>query len=235
VNDTQLLERLGTAYATVVAPAPSAELMACMARGGIVDGDDEGHLEEEHRDAVVLPFAAYRPRARLRYSVAAAIAALAMFSGLAIAGALPGPVQRQVSSFASHFGLDLPTPGGDHGGGGASEHTSQTPATAPLTLPPATEPDVPPAAAAPGATGAPTISVPSTAGALTGTLGQVGAIGGAVTTTVPSSSGSPLPEPDVTLPPTTVPSTTVPSTTLPSTTLPPPTLPTLPPLPLPGL
>jgi hypothetical protein len=236
VNDTQLLERLGTAYASVAAPVPSAELAARMDRGAVGDADDDGT-----RDAVVVPLIVRQPRARLRYSVAAAVAALAVFSGLAVAGALPDPLQRQVSSFASHFGLDLPNPGDGSDRSSAPEHSNTTPATLPIT----TEPVVPPAAETPGTpttpgpTTAGTTTAATTAGALRDTLGQVGAIGGSVTTTIPPTGGSPLPEPEVTLPPPTAPQVTLPSTTLPSTTLPPPTLPlvlpTLPPLPRPGL
>jgi hypothetical protein len=242
VNDTQLLERLSTAYASVSAPAPSAELLECMARGGVVDRDDDGG-----RDAVVVPLVVRRPRTRTRtrYLVAAAVATLALFSGLAVAGALPDPVQRQVSSFASHFGLDLPAPGGtDHRSGGLRSEDS-TRATAPVTLPVTTEPVVPPAAGTGGAaaTPAPPTPTPTNSGSLSGTLGQVGALGGSVTgsvtgsvaTTVPPSGGSPLPQPTLTLPPPTVPEVTLPPTTLPPTTLPPVTLPKLPPLTLPGL
>ena len=228
MNDTQLLERLGTAYASVAAPAPSVELAARMARGGIAHADDEGT-----RDAVVVPLVVRRPRTRLRYSAAAAVAVLAVFSGLAVAGALPDPVQRQVSSFASHFGLDLPAPGGGDDGSSAPAHTNTTSATAPLTLPGTTEPVVPPAAETPASptTPAPTV----TQGAVSGTLGQVGAISGSVATTIPSTDVSPLPDPEVTVPPTTAPQVTVPQATVPQATLPPPTLPsaTLPPVTLP--
>jgi hypothetical protein len=233
VNDTQLLERLGTAYASIAAPVPTAELVECMARGGVVDGDDEST-----RAAVVVPLVIRRPAARLRYSVAAAVAAVAVFSGLAVAGALPDPVQRQVSSFASHFGLDLPAPSDTHhrssapGNGSSTPGIgSSTPATAPVTLPVTTEPLVPPAAAtatSPTTPGPTSAAAPS--GSLSGTLGQIGAVGGSVATTTPPTKTSPLPEPEVTVPP-----PTVPQVTLPSTTLPPPTLPTLPALPLPGL
>jgi len=232
VTDTQLLERLGAAYASVAAPAPSAELAARMARGGRVgDADDDST-----RDAVVVPLVVRRPRTRLRYSIAAAVAAFALFSGLAVAGALPDPVQRQVSSFASHFGLDLPAPGGTERGSSAPGK-STTPVTAPLTLPVTTESVVPPAAGATAtpATPSPAPTAAQVAGALTGTLGRVCAVGGSVATTVPSTAGSPLPEPTVTVPPPTVPPATLPSTTLPPATLPPVTLPQLPPLTLPGL
>ena len=240
MNDTQLLERLGKAYASVRAPAPSAELAACIARGGEGEADDEGRP-----GAVVVPLVVRRPRTRLRYMVAAAVTALAVFSGLAVAGALPDPVQRQVSSFASHFGLDLPTPGGADDvprTSGRTGTTNQAPAIAPVTGQSTTEPVVPPAAQTPAS---PTTPATTIAGALTRTLGEVGAIGGSATTTIPSTGGTPLTEPEVTLPPPTAPQATLPQATLPpptlpSTTLPPPTLPPvtvpqLPPLPLPGL
>jgi len=240
MNDTQLLARLGTAYASVAPPTPNAELAARMARGDVGDADHGGT-----RHAVVVPLVVRRPRTRTRtrtrYSVAAAVAALVVVSGLAVAGALPDPVQRQVSSFASHFGLDLPAPGGSHDGRstprneGTTPATRPTPAIAPATAPVSTEPVVPPAAADPPVSPAspttPAATITHDQDAVTGTLGQVGAVTGPVVTTIPSTGTDPLPEPGVTVPPPTVPQATLP----PTPTLPPITVPPLPPVRLPGL
>src|SRR5947209_1849789 len=116
MNDTQLLERLTSAYATVEAPAPTAALAEILESGEIGErGQTDlgpGIDDEERRDAVVVPFArpATRSRMRPRHLVAACVATFVLFSGLAVAGALPGPVQRQVSSVVAHLGIDLPSP-----------------------------------------------------------------------------------------------------------------------------
>jgi hypothetical protein len=236
VNDAQLLDRLSTAYASVGAPAPTLELATRMARGVVGIADDHGT-----RDAVVVPLVVRRPRTRLRlrYSVAAAVALVVVFSGLAVAGALPDPVQRQVSSVASHLGIDLPTPGGRNTGSNATEHSKPTRATAPITLPGTTEPVVPPAAEAE----LPPSPTPTPVGSLTGALGGLGGAAGSVattipstgaagsvTTTIPSTGAGPLPQPDVT-----VPSTTQPPASLPATSPLPVPLPTVPTLPHLGL
>jgi len=102
MNDAQVLERLVDSYATVPAPAPSAELRARMDAGRV--GDDD------RRDACVVPLVRRPARTRARYLVAAMVATFVAFSGLAAAGALPDPVQRGLSSLMAHVGIDVPTP-----------------------------------------------------------------------------------------------------------------------------
>ena len=105
MNDTQLLERLSSAYATLEAPAPSAALAEILESGAVgADTDDE------RRDAVVIPLVRPQTRLRMRHLVAAMVSMFVLFSGLAVAGALPDAVQRQVSSVVSHLGIDLPSP-----------------------------------------------------------------------------------------------------------------------------
>src|SRR6476659_7055281 len=110
MNDTQLLERLSSAYETVDAPAPSDALAELMDAGGVASPE----ADDERRDAVVLPFARPRSRVRMRYLVAALVASFVAVSGLAAAGALPDALQRQVSSVVSHLGIDLPSPAPAH-------------------------------------------------------------------------------------------------------------------------
>src|ERR1044072_4831314 len=98
MNDTQLLERLSAAYGTVEIPAPSAALTELMDAGGITDDHER---DDDRRVAVVVPFARPRPRMRMRYLVAALVASFVAVSGLAVAGALPDSLQRQVSSVVS--------------------------------------------------------------------------------------------------------------------------------------
>src|SRR6188472_498125 len=111
MNDTQLLERLGAAYKTLDAPAPTAALAALMDAGGVASHESD----DDRRDAVVVPFARRRSRMRMRYLVAALVASFVAVSGLAAAGALPDSLQRQVSSVVSHLGIDLPSPAPAHG------------------------------------------------------------------------------------------------------------------------
>jgi hypothetical protein len=224
MNDTQLLERLGAAYETLDAPAPSAALAALMDAGGVAshEGDDD------RRDAVVVPFARPRSRMRMRYLVAALVASFVAVSGLAAAGALPDSLQRQVSSVVSHLGVDLPSPepshdnapphapSGTNGSGRPSSPTSTTIAA-----------DDP--AGRPGAAGT-TVpgSAPTTVAAVP-SLGDVGAVDGGTTPTTLPSSG------DLGLPPITVPVISLPPISLPPISLPPISLPPLLPLPLPPL
>ena len=256
MNDTQLLERLTSAYATVAAPPPSAALAEILESGaigesgqtdtvtGTVTGTDTD--DGERRDAVVVPFVrpATRTRVRARHLVAACVATFVLFSGLAVAGALPGPVQRQVSSVVAHLGIDLPSPEsspahdtpatvdapGSSDGPASKPTSSSTPTTAAdgAANPPAGSGVVPgvPSTTAPGSTGA--------------GLGDVGVTGDLTTpTTLPPGGGSllpPLTVPQVSLPPP-LPQITLPPLTLPQITLPPLTLPQLPlpPLPILGL
>jgi hypothetical protein len=227
MNDTQLLERLTSAYATLEAPAPSAALAEILGGGEI------------ERDAVVVPFPAPRVRVRMRHLVAALVATFVLFSGLAVAGALPDALQREVSSVVGHLGIDLPSPAS--GPAGNVPHAPDTPERRPTpTSAPTT--DAGGAAAAGGAdasaggTTVPAAPSPTAPGVGLGTLGAITQGVGGTTATTLAPGGDPL------LPPPTVPSLPVPTptTTVPET--PPPTLPpitvppiTLPPLPIVGL
>jgi len=230
MNEAQVLERLTSRYESLPAPAPSAALLARMDAGQV--GDDDTSL-----DAAVVPLVRPRPRARVRYLVAAVVAGFVAFSGLAAAGALPAPLQRQVSALVSHVGIDLPSPddghatprrpesgrpdgpraGSDVGATGSGESTPTSTTLAPGAAAPSTAPAG--------------VAAPSGDSPLGGVLGAVGGItGGVTTTTLPPSGGLGLPPvtvPEVTLPPVTLGPITV------ETTLPP-VLP-LPPLPLPPL
>ncbi len=234
MNEAQVLDRLTSQYAALPAPAPSAALLARMDAGRVGEDDDSSP------GAVVVPLV--RPRARVRYLVAAMVAGFVVFSGLAAAGALPDPLQREVSSLMSHVGIDIPSPDDGHAAPGATEsdHSGRAGggSTASTVGSGASTPS------SPGAPGSATGSTTPTGGAappanspVDGVLGIVGGItGGATTTTVPPGDGLDLPPittpPDATLPPVTVGPITLPPTTLPPVTIP--TLP-LPPLPIPGL
>lgn len=228
MNDTQLLERLSSAYATVPAPAPSAALSALMDAGGV--SDDQPH------DGVVVPFPRPHTRMRMRYLVAATVATFMLFSGLAVAGALPDPLQRQVSSVVSHLGIDLPRPSDDHGGSGPQHGPDRE---APSSRAPGTSAGGG-AAVTPGSTagadgsapgnadGSTSVTPPATlpGGSVLGGVGDI--LGGATPTTLPPSDGSggllpPLTVPEVTLPPLTV--APLPPLTVPQLPLPVPTLP----------
>jgi hypothetical protein len=232
MSSTDVLELLVDRYANVPAPAPSAELAARMDAGwvGAPAGDDD-------HGAVVVPFVAPR-RVRLRYLVAAMVATFVAFSGLAVAGALPDPVQRGVASVVSHLGIDLPTPDPStpsHPGSGDGGNPSN----------PGSDGSSP-SGGSPSGGGGGSSNGSSTGAATTTVPGPTGTVGGLdVTPTVPPTT---LPRgldlPPLTVPPLTVPPLTIPDTlTLPPILglppivlpLPPITIPTLPPLQLPGL
>jgi hypothetical protein len=245
MNDTQLLERLTSAYATVAAPPPSATLAEILESGEIGESGQTDTNDEARRDAVVVPFVrpATRTRVRARHLVAACVASFVLFSGLAVAGALPGPVQRQVSSVVARLGIDLPSPEsrpahdtpatrdprGSSDGHASTPTSSSMPTTAAdgMTNTPASEGVVP------GAPGVPSTTAPGSTGA---GLGDVGLPADPTTpTTLPPGGGSllpPLTVPQIPLPPP-LPQISLPPLTLPQLTLPP--LLPLPPLPLLGL
>src|SRR4051794_14097478 len=220
MNDTQLLERLGSAYETLDTPAPSAALAALMDAGGVTSHE----ADDDRRDAVVVPFARARSRLRMRYLVAALVASFVAVSGLAVAGALPDSLQRQVSSVVSHLGVDLPSPGSTHddGPGHAPSGTNgserpSSPTSTTIATPAAGVGDP---VGAPGAAGT-TVpgSAPTTVPAVP-SLGDVGAVdGGTTPTTLPA--GNDLGLPPLTVPQLTVPPPTVPQLTLPQLTVPP--------------
>src|SRR2546430_6073503 len=98
MNSSDVLALLVDQYATVPAPAPTRELAARMDAGWIGSVDDD-------RGAVVVAFVP-RTRVRVRYLAAALVATFVAMSGLAVAGALPDPIQRGVASVVSHIGID---------------------------------------------------------------------------------------------------------------------------------
>jgi hypothetical protein len=225
MNDTQLLERLTTAYETVDAPVPSAALLRLMDAGGAVADDGDA------RDAVVIPFAAPRPRMRMRYLVAAMVASFVALSGLAAAGALPDSIQHGVSSVVSHLGIDLPNPQPSHGD---APVPARTPTGGVSTTLPSASTTTPAAGGAPtttpsGSTGLQTTGPGATPTTLPdgGVLGGVGDLGGGTgptDTTLPGSGGG-AGLPPVTLPPISLPPIGVPGLPLPPISLPPITLP----------
>src|SRR2546426_619106 len=127
MNSSAVLELLVDQYAAVPAPAPSDQLAARMDAGWIGSADPD-------RGAVVVPFVA-RPRFRMRYLAAALVATFVAMSGLAVAGALPDPIQRGVASVVSHLGIDLPSPDtksvSTPTDGGTGGHPSPTNGTTP--------------------------------------------------------------------------------------------------------
>lgn len=211
MNDTRLLERLTSAYATVDAPKPSAALAE------ILESGRRGH-DGETRDAVVVPFE--RPRSRrgprMRFLVAAVVATLVLTSGLAVAGALPDSLQRAASSMVAHLGIDLPHPDTSRTGWsnvgtapGGSQHprpasaSTRTPATDPGSTSPGPPPTTP-------------------AGLLPGDVGGATSGGASAPTPKPPTGDGLLPPPsipEVTLPPVTVPQLMLPPVTVPPVTL----------------
>ncbi|HEY3672563.1 MAG TPA: hypothetical protein VGN51_16625 [Acidimicrobiia bacterium] len=232
MNDAQMLERLRSAYATVEAPAPNAALAELLESGEIGrDVDDD-----ERRDAVVVPLVRPRAPVRMRHLVAAMVATFVLFSGLAVAGALPDPVQRQVSSVVGHLGIDLPSPASSPSidapaSPNAPDHPTSTSSS---TGAPSTGADG--ATGSPGAnsaTGTPTGgtlapgATPTTSPSGTD-LGDVGAVTGETPpTTVPSNPGGLLELPPIALPPINLPPLTLPPITLPQLPIPLPSLPIL--------
>jgi hypothetical protein len=226
MNTADVLELLVDRYAAVPAPAPSAALAARMDSGWIGSADDD-------RGGVVVPFVA-RPRVRVRYLAAALVATFVAMSSLAVAGALPDPIQRGVSSIVSHLGIDLPnphgssgsTPGDGNSGGHRSTPSGSTPGGAPTGSSPAGG----------SGSGSSTPGGSSTSSTTTTVAGNPGGLGdlGVPTTLPPTTLPPPLDTPPLTLPPITVPQLTLPPVTLPPITVGPITI-QLPPLQLPGL
>ncbi|HEY3671037.1 MAG TPA: hypothetical protein VGN51_08885 [Acidimicrobiia bacterium] len=229
MNDAQLLQRLTSAYATVEAPAPNAALAELLESGEI--GRDM--FDDERRDAVVVPLARPHAPVRVRHLVAAMVATFVLFSGLAVAGALPDSVQRQVSSVVGHLGIDLPSPDSSPsvdtpGSPNAPDHPQST-STSTSTSTGA------PSAGSGGATGATGATGTATGGATGATpttapsgtdLGDVGsATDGVPPTTLPPGGGGLLELPQITLPPITLPQITLPPLTLPQLPIPLPSLP----------
>jgi hypothetical protein len=231
MNDVQVLERLSSAYETLDAPPPSAALAEVLESGTVGAGAED----DERRDAVVVPLVRPQTRLRVRHLVAAVAATFVLFSGLAVAGALPDPVQRQVSSVVSHLGIDLPTPTAtparndtgvvdtprtnDRAGSTTTSEpvgsTTTTVAGGALGAP----------AAGGGTTpGAPATTTPANGNPIddVGGLGAVPGDGGPVTT-LPPSGGDPL-LPPISLPPISLPPIGLPPI-LPPISLPPITLP----------
>ena len=150
VSDTQLLDRLRDACAAELAhdalPAPSPRLEAAMRRGAIVDPVDPSDraAEDETNVRPLVPRRAMT-RAPRRMAVLVAATVALLVGSLAVAGALPAPLQRGVADLARHVGLDLPssTSGarGDTGRPAGPPTSTPAPSTEPVgTLPPATVP-----------------------------------------------------------------------------------------------
>jgi hypothetical protein len=239
MNTVDVLARLTDHYAGVPAPAPSAELLRRMDAGRVGIDDDRD------RGAVVIPFTV-RPPVRMRHLVAAMVATFVVFSGLAVAGALPDPIQRGVASVVSHVGIDLPEPQApatrsSHGGSnaGSSSPTASGAATSP-------------GRADRGSTNTPTSSKGGGSAASSSSTTTVPGAPGpggvpSVPTTLPvdpsdpSAAGGellpPLSLPPITLPPVSLPPISLPPISLPPISLPPISLPpiSLPPLSLPPL
>jgi hypothetical protein len=227
VNTADVLQLFVDEYAAVPAPAPSRLLAARMDAGWIGSTDDD-------RGAVVVPFVA-RPRVRMRYLAAALVATFVAMSGLAVAGALPDPLQRGVASVVSHLGIDLPRPDGrsgstptdggtgGHGSGGSSTNGS-TPGDSGSGSGSGADSGHSGSGSSSGSSGSTKAGAPTTST----TLPDIGGLGGLGST--------PTTLPPVTLPPVTVPPISLPPISLPPLTLPPISLPpiSLPPLP-PGL
>jgi hypothetical protein len=224
MNDAEVLQLFVDQYAATPAPAPSRELAARMDAGWIGSADDD-------RGAVVVPFVA-RPRPGVRYLAAALVATFVAMSGLAVAGALPDPLQRGVASVVSHLGIDLPSP--DGGGSGPTDGGTGGHGTPGGSSPNGSTPGGTGSGSGAGADGTGSGSNPAaTAGSSTTSTTvpgvDVGGVGSTPTTAPPVTV-------PVTVPPLTVPQLTLPPLTLPPLSLPPLTLPplTLPRL-LPGL
>ena len=120
---------LQDAAAATPAPAVGASLAAVL----------DGSVPTDVYPEVVLPGQLRRGRRSLRLRWAAASAAFGIGAGsLGVAGALPGPVQRQVSRMAEVVGVDLPD--------GRPTTTTITPPAPPVSVPASTSvPQRPPA------------------------------------------------------------------------------------------
>ena len=222
MNNADVLQLFIDEYAAVPAPTPSRLLAARMDAGWIGSADDD-------RGAVVVPFVA-RPRVRMRYLAAALVATFVAMSGLAVAGALPDPLQRGVASVVSHLGIDLPHPDGGSGStptdGGTGGHG--TPGGSSTN------------GSTPGGSGSGSgaDSGHSGSGSSSGSDGGAKAGTPTTSTTLPDVGGlGGLGSPPTTLPPVTLPPVTVPPISLPPISLPPISLPpiSLPPISLPPL
>jgi hypothetical protein len=128
--DPALAALLGDVRRAFASPAPpaGAALAAFLSGGAAVI-----ELPQHRRPS--------RMRSILAGKVAAATAAVAAATGgLAVAGALPAPVQSVLSGAASSVGLDLPS-GSDDGGGTGSDTTVPTTDTTAADATDSTHPD----------------------------------------------------------------------------------------------
>jgi hypothetical protein len=99
------LAAMRTDYGSMPAPAPRPVLAS------ILDGRRPLRTVAEPIEPATERPAAWSRWTRPFRPVAVALATgTLLFSGLAVAGALPAPVQRATSDLASHVGLDLPRP-----------------------------------------------------------------------------------------------------------------------------
>jgi hypothetical protein len=215
-----IIQLLREHYPFEPAPRPNATLAARM-DAGIVGAraqltTDELAERRRRRAAATRVLAGIRPR--LRYAAAAVAAMFVATSGLAAAGALPRPLQREIAAIVSHVGIDLPTPdstpsphrtpppsrpsvpsGRSPGAGSGPPDPPMTPAGGSPNGPTPTSPaaGLPPAVQVPGSDVVPSTALPPVP-------------------PVPSAPGVTLPVP---LPPPPEPPTTP---TLPKVTVPPP-------------
>jgi hypothetical protein len=99
------LAAMRTGYGAMPAPAPRPELAS------ILDGRRRLRtVPEPIEPATDRPASWSRWTRPLRPVALAFAGATVLFSGLAVAGALPAPVQRASADLATHVGLDLPRP-----------------------------------------------------------------------------------------------------------------------------
>lgn len=109
---------------------------AAAATPGPAVNDELAHLFQVGQPSAVRPAAAaWRPQRQILRRVAIAAGALIVgTSGLGVAGALPGPVQRAVADVADVIGVQLPAPADD------ARPEPTPPATPSSTTPPSTVP-----------------------------------------------------------------------------------------------
>jgi hypothetical protein len=152
--DPQVAERLidgRASSADVPANAASVAHVLAAARRAATERDDSGMAATVAAMKAVLapedgqvasPVRMRRVPSPLPRFMAAGAAGLAvLFGGLAAAGALPAGAQKPVADFASHVGIDLPSPSGDtKPPDNPVAETTTTTSTTPTTLVPGETP-----------------------------------------------------------------------------------------------
>jgi hypothetical protein len=112
---TAMIKLLSEHYHAIPAPVPSAALAARMEAGAVAldTPTPEARIDElaaRRRGRDVAATFRDGARRRTRFLVAGVAAAFFASSGLAAAGVLPDPVQREISSVVSRLGIDIPSP-----------------------------------------------------------------------------------------------------------------------------